>query len=53
MPLLRRIYVLIDTVTRERPREMDDIMIIASGKPVGAISLAEASISFEGTAIVD
>lgn len=49
----RRMYVLSDTATRERARKMYEIIMIASGKPLGNISLAEGSTPLEGVAIVN
>jgi hypothetical protein len=46
-------YVLNDTATRESPRKMYEMIMIASGKPFGTISLAEGSTPPEGVAIVD
>lgn len=53
VPFLRRINVLNDTATIEMKRKMLDIMMIARGKPCGAISLAEGSTPFEGIAIAE
>ena len=53
VPFLRRINVLNDTATIEMKRKMLDMMMIARGKPCGAISLAEGSTPFEGIAIAE
>lgn len=53
MPFLRRIYVLNDTVKRDKPRKMDEITMMTSGKPSGTISLADGSMPFEDVDIVD
>ena len=50
---LRRMYVLNPTATKERPRNMKEMTMMASGKPSGDINLAEGSVSLEGVAIVD
>lgn len=52
MPFLILINVLKDTATIEMKRKMLDIIMIARGKPCGAISLAEGSTPFEGIAIL-
>lgn len=46
-------YVLNDTVKRDRPRKMDEIIMMARGKPSGVISLADGSMPFEDVDIVD
>ena len=53
VPFLRRMNVLNDTATRDMKRKMHEIMMIASGKPSGAINLAEESIPFKGVAITN
>jgi hypothetical protein len=52
-PLLRRMYVLSVTVMIEAAKKIDEMMIIASGRPVGAISLAEGSTAFVAIEIED
>lgn len=53
MPRLRRMYVLRVTVTIDAAKKIEEMMIIASGRPVGAISLAEGSTAFVAIANED
>jgi len=46
-------YVLRDTVTIDAAKKIDEMMMIASGRPVGAISLAEGSTAFVAIASED
>jgi hypothetical protein len=46
-------YVLSVTVTIDTAKKIDEIMIIASGSPVGAISLAEGSTAVVAIASED
>jgi hypothetical protein len=52
-PRLRRMYVLSVTVTIDTAKKIDEIMIIASGRPVGTISLAAGSTAFVAIASED
>jgi hypothetical protein len=49
----RRMNVLNDTATRESPRNMNEMTMMASGKPLGAINLAEGSMPSGDPAIVE
>ena len=53
MRRLRRMYFLSDTVTIDAAKKIDEMMMIASGRPVGALSLAEGSIEFVAIANED
>jgi hypothetical protein len=52
MRFFRRMYVLSDTVMMDAAKKITEMTMMASGSPVGAISLAEGSTLFEAMASV-